>query len=91
MPPLVASYDYLPENGTHILIIGFDNVSKQLVSFGVYQVRERHVVSIRCVEMTRLDFFGYAFVRFEKLDLLENYVENRITLPQLTGLPASSG
>jgi hypothetical protein len=39
MPSLYGSYDYLPEDGSYVLMVGFDNDAKQLTPIGVGQAQ----------------------------------------------------
>ncbi len=85
MPMLYGSYDYIPENGTPMILSGSDTRSKKIIPVGVGRVNDGKVISEKEVNLSTLDYVGYAFVQPEQRVLLEEYIKGTISLPIMTG------
>lgn len=83
MPRLYGNYDYIPADGTLVLLVGFDGGSKQAVPVGVGRIAVNRVVSVRPAVLNRLDYLGYAFVENEIQQVLVRFVDNEIDLTQV--------
>ena len=91
MPPLFGSYDYLPEDGTLVLLVAFDQENLNLEPIGVGRVEAGRVVSDGPVRMTSLNYLGYVLLEEAAQDLLSRYRNGEIGLEQLIGALQSNG
>ena len=74
MPKLHGSYSYVPPDGTLVLMIGLDPISRQHIPVGVGEVQNRQVLAT--VEaLQRLDYIGYAIIDYAAQPLLQAYVD----------------
>jgi len=83
MPKLFGGYDYVPADGSPILLLGFDSNSKRIVPVGVGRVNNRHITSEGALQMATLDYIGFSLVMPESYPTLEAYVRGEISLQQL--------
>lgn len=83
MPKFYDSYDYIPEDGFLLLMVGYDPRSKLVVPVGVAEVQNKRVISIGKVNMQSLNYFGYIFVLDEHQQLLQDYVDGKATLDSI--------
>ena len=86
MPMLYGSYDYLPDNGTPVLLMGYDDESLKLTPIGVGRVNNGIVTSEGEVQATRLDYLGYTLLSAAQYPILQDYLDGQIGLDQLTAL-----
>jgi hypothetical protein len=85
MPSLYGSYDYLPEDGSYVLMVGFDNAAKQLTPIGVGQVERalRRVVTLGELSTSSLGYIGYALKDDSAQAQMSRYANDEITFEQL--------
>jgi len=62
MPKLGGSYDYIPADGTLVLMLGFNPQNKIIEPVGAGRIQNRQVTSIGKLPLERLDYLGYALV-----------------------------
>lgn len=82
-PALNSRYDYLPPDGTYVVLVGQDPRALQIVPIGVGLLENRRVSSQGKVHLQRLDYLGFAFVPEDRQALLQQYAEGDISLTQL--------
>lgn len=82
-PALNSRYDYLPPDGTYVVLVGQDPRALQIVPIGVGLLENHRVSSQGKVHLQRLDYLGFAFVPEERQALLQQYAEGKIGLTQL--------
>lgn len=83
MPALLDKYDYIPADGTHVVLLGYDSSSELLIPIGVGEIQNRHVISSAPVEPEALSYLGYAMVIPENYALLQQYVDGQVSLDAL--------
>lgn len=88
MPSLYGSDDYIPPDGTLVVLMGTDEETLKLSPIGVGRISNKKVVSAGDVHISRLDTIGYSFVPGEYQSYLEDYANGQISLLTLTGLLA---
>ncbi len=74
MPILFGSYDYVPANGTLVVMLGFSHDSKLIVPVGVGRIENNIVTSVGKLSMQTMDYFGYAMVDTEHQPILQRFV-----------------
>lgn len=79
MPSLMGSYQYVPPNGTHVVMIGLDPDSLQLTPVGVGTVQDR-TVTAAVSSLQVLDYLGYAIVNYDRQAVLQRYVDGELDL-----------
>jgi hypothetical protein len=88
MPSLHGSDDYIPEDGTRVVLMGLDEETLKLTPVGVGRIDNKQVISEGEIHMSRLDFIGYSFVPYENQTYLEDYANGQLSLMGLIGLLA---
>ncbi|HEY9198695.1 MAG TPA: hypothetical protein VIR60_04950 [Gammaproteobacteria bacterium] len=83
MPALYGSYDYIPEDGTRVLMVGFDATTKQLVPIGIGRIENRQVISIGALQAGNLDYLGYVMKDAEAQGVIERYENGQIGFQQM--------
>ena len=83
MPVLNDSYDYIPQEGTRVVLLGYNRDAELLMPVGVGSIQNRHVVSQLDVQLDELSYIGYALVLPAQQALLQNYAEGSIGLDEL--------
>ncbi len=83
MPTLNDSYDYIPQDGTLVVLLGYNSDAELLMPVGVGSIQNRHVISQLDVQLNELSYVGYALVLPEQQALLQNYVDGNIGLEEL--------
>jgi len=84
MPQLYGSYDYLPVNGTRVLLMGLSESTLNIEPIGVGIIQNKSVVSEGVVQAERLDYIGYTFIEQALQPVLQEYVDGTVSLSQLT-------
>ena len=82
-PSLYGSYEYLPDNGTPVLLLGFDVASDRLMPVGVGRVEGRNVSGTADLQV--LDYVAYVPVPPALYPLLEGFDRGEISLAELIG------
>lgn len=75
MPILFGSYDYVPTNGTLVVILGFSNDSKLIEPVGVGSIQDNVVTSVGKLSIQTMDYFGYAMVDTEHQPILQRFAD----------------
>lgn len=88
MPSLYGSDDYIPEDGTRVVLMGIDEETLKLTAIGVGRIENKKVISDGSIHMNRLDYIGYSFVLDEYQTNLEDYANGQLSLMALIGLLA---
>jgi len=83
MQKLFGSYDYVPVDGTPVVMLGFDSDAQRIVPVGVGRVNQRQVSSEGQLQIRYLDYIGYALVNPEFYAALESYARGEIMIAQL--------
>jgi hypothetical protein len=86
MPMLYGSYDYLPDNGALVVLMGYDADSLKLKPIGVGRVNNGKIISEGSIQATRLDYLGYTLVSEAQYPILQDYLDGQLGLDQLTAL-----
>lgn len=85
MPALYGSYNYLPDNGALVLMVGFDQNAKQIIPIGVGRIEraQRRVVTVGSLQPTSLGYIGYALKDEAAQAVMRQYETGQITFTQL--------
>ena len=83
MPPLYGSYDYIPENDTLVLMVGFNNNTKQLIPIGLGRVQGRQVITVGELQASHLNYLGYALKDAGAQTVMKQHESGEITFRQL--------
>lgn len=83
MPILFGSYDYVPANGTLVVMLGFSNNSKLIEPVGVGRIQDNIVTSVGKLPMQSMDYFGYAMVETEHQPILQRFADGEISSIEL--------
>ena len=82
-PQLNRSYDYLPADGSHVLMMGFDPASRHIVPVGVGRLENYRVISAGLSHYQSLDAIGYVLQGEAAQPHLQAYVDGEIDLQAL--------
>lgn len=80
MPILFGSHDYVPENGTLVVMLGFNNDTRLIEPVGVGRIENNVVTSVNKLTIQTMDYFGYAMVATEHQPILQRFVSGETTL-----------
>ena len=80
MPAIMGSYDYVPDNGYYVVMLGLDDRSQLIVPVGVGQIENYRVRSVGELQYQRLDAIGYGMVPYEWQETLAKYANGDISL-----------
>jgi hypothetical protein len=83
MPKLNQSYDYLPPDGSYVLMVGLDRASRHIVPVGVGRISNYRVVSTGAPHYQSLDVLGYVLQGSAAQPLLQDYVDGKTDLRAL--------
>lgn len=83
LPKLYGSTQYVPADGTPVLLIGADANKQQLVAIGVGQIAQGKVNSVGNVQTPHLDYLGYMLVDPPEQAVLKRYLNQEIDLNQV--------
>ncbi len=81
--PLGDSFDYLPENGGHVVMVGVDQDAGRIVPVGVGVIDNFRIRSVGRLAMDNLDLIGFALVGMEAQPALQAYAAGDLSLRQL--------
>lgn len=73
MPILFGSHDYVPPNGTLVVMLGFSKNSRMIEPVGVGRIEDNVVTSVNKLSMQTMDYFGYAMVNTEHQPILQRF------------------
>ena len=84
IPKLSGSHNYLnAESYPYVVLLGY-NIDQQVIEpIGVGRVENNKVVSVGTVNLTSLDFIGYAQVHQNLAEALISYAEGDVSIQQL--------
>lgn len=80
MPAIMGSFDYVPDNGYYVVMLGLDDRSQLIVPVGVGQIENYRVRSVGDLQYQRLDAIGYGMVPYEWQETLAKYANGDISL-----------
>ena len=80
---LADSYDYLPENGAYVVLVGLDRTAGRIVPVGAGQIDNLRIRSKGLLEPGNLDLFGFALAGIEAQPALQAYADGQMNLRQL--------
>ncbi len=85
VPTRSGGYTYLEDFGSLVVLVGLDPDALMIVPVGVGQMDmdSKTVTSRGQVHLQRLDFIGYVHMKADAQPLLEQYVNNEISLRQM--------
>lgn len=83
MPILFGSYDYVPANGTLVVMLGFSNNSKLIEPVGVGSIQDNIVTSVGKLSIQTMDYFGYAMVETEHQAILQRFADGETSSVEL--------
>jgi len=86
MPKIYNSHQYVPANGTYLVLVGRNGDANALQPIGVGEIDGYNVVSVQQLDLKRLDYIGYAFVADEKQQDLARFANGELSLAALIGL-----
>ena len=78
MPKLGGSYDYIPADGTLVLMLGFNPQTKIIEPVGAGRIQNRQVSSIGKLPLQTLDYLGYALVTAPAQTVLQQFEAGEI-------------
>ena len=87
-PSLYGSFDYLPPNGTYVVLAARDEKSLLIKPVGVAVVQDGKMISQGKVHLDRLDYIGYVFVENDNKtqSILSDYANGQINIDGLISL-----
>jgi hypothetical protein len=80
---LADSYDYLPENGAYVVLVGLDRAAGRVVPVGVGKIDNLRIRSQGSFAPGNLDLFGFALAGIEAQPALQAYADGQMNLRQL--------
>ncbi len=80
---LADSYDYLPENGAYVVLVGLDRAAGRVVPVGVGLIDNLRIRSQGAFAPGNLDLFGFALAGIEAQPALKAYADGQMNLRQL--------
>jgi hypothetical protein len=84
IPKLSGSHNYLnPESYPYVVLLGYNTAQQVIEPIGVGRVENNQVVSVGTVNLTSLDFIGYAQVHQSLAEALISYAEGDVSIQQL--------
>lgn len=84
MPSLYGSYDYIPDDGTYVVLLGYDAGTGMILPVGAGRIEDRQVSSVGKLHLDNLNYLGYAFAPGDGQTVLARYADNEIgTLAEL--------
>jgi hypothetical protein len=83
MPSLYGGHEYVPPDGTLVVMLGFNTQAKVIEPVGVGEIQQLTVRGIGKLPMQSLDYIGYALVDEDVQPLLEQYRDGTMTLQAL--------
>jgi len=81
--PLGDSFDYLPENGGHVVMVGVDQSAGRIVPVGVGVIDNFRIRNVGRLVLDNLDMIGFALVGMEAQPALQAYAAGDLSLRQL--------
>jgi len=83
MPALYGSFDYIPADGTLVLMIGVDHEAKQLQAIGVGRISARQVTNVGSLQLSYLDYIGYEIKGPESQAVMQQYETGAINFDEM--------
>ncbi|MCI2285241.1 carboxypeptidase-like regulatory domain-containing protein [Colwellia sp. MSW7] len=84
IPKLSGSYNYInPASYPYVVLVGYNANQEVIEPIGVGRVDNNKVVSVGSVNLTSLDFIGYAQVHQNLAETLISYAQGELSLQQL--------
>lgn len=84
IPKLSGSHNYLSaESYPYVVLVGYNANQQVIEPIGVGRVENNKVVSVGTVNLTSLDFIGYAQVHQHLAEALISYAEGDVSIQQL--------
>ena len=84
LPPFRGSYQYVPEQGQYVVLLGRDNATLEMTPVGVGRVEAGpRVVTTGSTHYTSLDYIAYAMVAPAQQTTLERYAQGDMGIDQL--------
>lgn len=77
------SFDYLPEDGGYVVLVGLDQQAERIVPVGVGVIDNFRIRSVGKLELAHLDLIGFALAGLEAQPALQAYAEGQRNLRQL--------
>ncbi|WP_443190688.1 thrombospondin type 3 repeat-containing protein [Pseudomonas indica] len=77
------SYEYLPENGGYVAIVGFDREARRVVPVGAGVIDNLRIRSQGPLAVDNLDLIGFALADAQLQDALKAYADGSLNLRQL--------
>ena len=84
LPELNGSLNYLPENGTRVVMLGVGKQHLTIMPVGVGRIEDGYVYSEKLSGFELLDQIGFSFVIDDHQVVLSDYVEESISLRELS-------
>jgi len=81
--PLGDSFDYLPENGGYVVMVGVDQSAGRIVPVGVGVIDNFRIRNVGRLVLDNLDLIGFALVGMEAQPALQAYAAGDLSLRQL--------
>ncbi|HEX6549673.1 MAG TPA: hypothetical protein VF117_03290, partial [Gammaproteobacteria bacterium] len=79
MPALYGSYSYVPQDGTLVVMLGYDPDTQTIEPVGVGTISGHTITSVGSLPLQNLDYIGYAIVNTASQTILTDYRDGKIT------------
>jgi hypothetical protein len=79
MPMINNTLEYIPTNGTMVVMLGFNSEGLIIEPVGIGEVMDNEVISIGKVDLENLDYIGYALLDENFQSILSDYRDGVIT------------
>ncbi|MCW8997585.1 MAG: putative Ig domain-containing protein [Kangiellaceae bacterium] len=83
LPKVYNSYDYVPDNGKLMILVGRPSNSNAVVPIGVGEVDGIYLNSVGNLQLENLDYIGFAFTEEKNQEKLRDYANGEISLQLL--------
>ncbi|WP_147305181.1 carboxypeptidase-like regulatory domain-containing protein [Alkalilimnicola ehrlichii] len=83
IPALYGSYDYIPDDGAFVLIIGFEPDEKHLIPVGLGRIEQRRIHSVGKLPLSSLAYLGYVLIPDDYQVWAERHANGEISLKAL--------
>lgn len=80
IPKINNSWDHVPAENSLVLLVGLDESARIILPVGVGQINNYRVKSKGILHQTQLDVIGYSIVRPAHQGLLQQYINDEISL-----------
>jgi hypothetical protein len=83
VPMLANTYDYIPPDTKYVVLLGYNPEQEVIEPVGIGRIENYRVLSVGKINLSTLDYIGYALVDPSQQPLLQEVVDGTKTLQQL--------